>query len=136
MDDDRDPQLLVGLSFAVGALSGLAHLLQSKDLDGKPVLLTIRVLLGAILNSGLFGMAIVLIWCYSGFAASTHWAFVLGLSALAGLGGQGAIDQSLKGLQRLLRAWILRTAQNMSDDDDDDDEKPPRADHSPPDAAA
>jgi len=127
--DDREPFILVALSFTIGALGGLAALLRTKK---EPQPITRRDILSWMLNSGLFGMGIVLVACYSGWAPNTHWVFVLGASCLVGLGGLSMVEYTARAARELLRAWALRVTEKLPVPGEKDDRTdPPTTDTSP-----
>lgn len=70
-------------SFVLAAAAGLASLLRS------PVSLTTRVVASAVLNSGLVGLAISLVW-YSRFGDEIY--SLVGVCVLAGLAGMVTVN--------------------------------------------
>jgi hypothetical protein len=78
-------------AFCVAGLAGLAALLRS----GKP--LTWISVLTALLNSGLLGLGISLLW-YTKFREDVH--FLVGICLMAGLGGMNTVDWILAALKR------------------------------------
>jgi len=91
MDNTISPLGVFLASFGVSALAGLAALLRS----GKP--LTILGLLSAILNSGLLGLGICLLW-FTKFQDNIY--FLVGVCVMAGLGGMTTIDFALTALRK------------------------------------
>lgn len=77
-------------SFIVAALAGLAALLRS---GSKISLLGI---ISSLLNSGLLGLGISLIW-YTRFR--DNLCFLVGICLMAGLGGMTTVDFVLKALR-------------------------------------
>lgn len=81
-----DPLRIFASAFAVSSFAGLAALLRS----GKSI--TILAVCSAMLNTGMVGLAIALIW-YTKFKGSEeNIYFMIGLCVLSGLGGTTAID--------------------------------------------
>lgn len=101
--DDRSPHWLFSMSFTISSLAGVAALLRS----GAP--LTARVLVSAILNSGLFGLGIALVW-YENYGGANHPWFMLGVSLLAGLGGTSLLDFAFQAIREGLRVYATRIA--------------------------
>lgn len=79
-----EPLKIMGAIFVVCSLGGLASLLRSD----KPI--TVRLVMSALLNSGLIGLVIALVWWNS--YKDTNLYFLTGVSLLAGMGGATAID--------------------------------------------
>lgn len=77
-----DPLWLFILAFSVAAMAGVARLLRTSQL------ITFRLFLSAILNSGALGLCMALL-LFTWFKDNT-W-FLLGLCLLAGLGGMTAL---------------------------------------------
>lgn len=71
--------------FTISSLGGLAALLRS----GRS--LTGRVVLSAVLYSGIVGLVIGLVW-YQYFSGQDNIYFLIGVSGLAGLGGTTLLD--------------------------------------------
>lgn len=81
-----DPLRIFASAFAVSSFAGLAALLRS----GKSI--TCLAVVSAMLNTGMVGLAIALIW-YTHFKGSEeNIYFMIGLCVLSGLGGTTAID--------------------------------------------
>lgn len=83
--DDHDPYKLFTASYLLSSFAGLAALLRS----GAP--LSWRLGVSAFLNSGLFGVAVAMLWCELYGDVKYPW-FVLSISILAGLGGTSLLD--------------------------------------------
>lgn len=83
--DNVDPMTTFASASGLGSLAGLAHLLRS----GKPI--SVRNILSTILNSAISSLVIALIW-FSYFRANDNIYFLVGISALAGLGGTSVAD--------------------------------------------
>lgn len=81
--DPLDPLGVFASAFIVSALSGLAALLRS----GSE--LTRKAATSALLNSGLLGLGISLLW-YTKFQENVY--FLIGVCVLAGLGGMTTIE--------------------------------------------
>lgn len=85
-----DPLHVFAAAFAVSSFAGLAALLRS----GKP--LTVMVVASAMLNTGLLGLAISLIW-FTRFKSSEDAIYaMIGICVLAGLAGTSALDLLLQ----------------------------------------
>ena len=83
MDDPNkvyDPMHVFMASGGLSSFAGLAELLRS----GRPI--TPRAVIAAMLNSGLIGLALGLIW-YTYFLGMGNIYFLVGVCTLAGLGG-------------------------------------------------
>jgi len=80
-----DPYKLFWSAFGIASFAGLAALLRS----GKRV--TITAVMSAMLNTGLMGLAIALLW-YTKFADEKNLYFLIGVCLLAGLGGTTLMD--------------------------------------------
>jgi len=78
-------------AFAVSALAGLAALLRSTNK------LTVLAVISAILNSGLMGLGISLLW-YTKFQDNIY--FLIGICVLAGLGGMTTVDFVLTAIRK------------------------------------
>ncbi len=87
-----DPIWVFISTFAITSFAGLAALLRS----GKE--LTVRAIVSAMLNSGLLGLAIGMIW-YKYYFSDNVW-FLIGVSLLAGLGGMTVVDFLLQILRK------------------------------------
>ena len=85
MDSRPDAWQVLLACFTISSLGGLAQLLRS----GRAV--TRRMLLAAMLYSGLMGLVIGLIW-YNYFNGQDNLYFLVGVSGLAGLGGTTLLD--------------------------------------------
>lgn len=84
-------------SATLSSLAGVAWLLRS----GKPV--DWRSLTSAVLNSGLFGLVIALIW-WEKYAVNTPGGvfFLIGISVLAGLGGVTLVDFAVQAVKAIV----------------------------------
>lgn len=80
-----DPLKVFWSAFGIASFAGLAALLRS----GKK--LTWLAVFAAMLNAGLIGLAICLLW-YTKFRSEDNIYFLIGVCALAGLGGTTVID--------------------------------------------
>ncbi len=78
-------------AFAVSSLAGLAALLRSAN----P--LTTVTIVSSILNSGLMGLGISLLW-YTKFQENIY--FLIGICVLAGLGGMTTVDFVLSAIRK------------------------------------
>lgn len=85
MDDRLDAFHVLTSSFALSSVGGLAAILRSK------AKLTWRSVFAATLYSGLTGVTIALIW-YNKYQADGDLYFLMGVSALAGIGGVNVVD--------------------------------------------
>jgi hypothetical protein len=84
--DQLDPLRVFLSSFGVSSFAGLAALLRS----GKPI--SPLSVFSAMLNTGLVGLAIALIWYQQFRGSDANVYFLIGVCVLAGLGGTTAID--------------------------------------------
>lgn len=91
-----DPYLQFLATFSVSSFAGLAALLRSGEK------LNFRVVASAMLNSGFLGLVIFMCWGGGG-AAGNIWA-LMGISILAGLGGNTAIDFALSLFKSIVQA--------------------------------
>ena len=91
MEEPLSPFGVFVASTLVAGLSGLATLLRS----ATP--LTTKLVVSSLLNSGMLGLGISLIW-YARFADNT--AFLVGICVLSGLGGMASIDVVLAALRK------------------------------------
>ena len=71
-------------AFAISAFCGIAWLLRSS----QPI--NIRTFLSALLNSGMLGIVVALLW-FQYYSESTY--FLLGICGLAGIGGVTIVDK-------------------------------------------
>jgi hypothetical protein len=102
----RDPYTLFTASYLLSSFAGLAALLRS----GLP--LSWRLVASAFLNSGLFGVAVAMIWCELYGEIKYPW-FMLGVSILAGLGGTSLVDFAFQCFRESLRAYAERLQQSL-----------------------
>lgn len=91
MENDITPIGVFVASFAVAAFSGLAALLRSG------VKLSLLAVSSAILNSGLLGLGISLLW-YVHFRDNLY--FLIGVCLISGLGGMTTIDFVLAAIRK------------------------------------
>ena len=90
MEAEINPVWVFVSSFFVAAFAGLAALLRSvTPLSTKSVC-------SALLNSGLLGLAISLLW-YTKFQSNPF--FLIGICVISGLGGLLSVDFVLKAIQ-------------------------------------
>lgn len=83
MTDKINPLYVFLSAFGVSSFAGLAALLRAgKEVNGIAVL-------SAVLNSGMLGLAIALVW-YHKFQDNIY--FLIGICVLAGLGGATLVD--------------------------------------------
>lgn len=87
MAEEINPIGVFVSSFGVSAFAGLAALLRSGNK------LTRIGVISALLNSGLLGLAIALLW-YTKFQGNIY--FLIGTCVLSGLGGMASIEFVLK----------------------------------------
>lgn len=92
MAERFDPKLTLSAAFAISSLGGLAAMLRSNKQ------LTTRVVLSALLYSGMMGLSIALLW-YNYFDGSGNIYFLLGVSGLAGVGGTTVLDFVVQALK-------------------------------------
>ncbi len=85
MDEHFRPIEAFASVFGISSFAGLAALLRS----GKQ--LTWRAVASAMLNSGLLGLGIAMLWFKYYDGAQNIW-FLFGVSLLAGLGGTVMVD--------------------------------------------
>ena len=91
--DDPDPLKIFSAAGGIASFAGLAALLRS----GRP--LNYRSVATAVLNSGILGLAMAMLWF-------TYWRdniyFLVGLCALAGLGGVNMVEFALAVLKAVI----------------------------------
>lgn len=97
--------------FSVSSLAALSALLRS----GKP--LTWRNVISTMLYSGMFGLVIGLLW-YNYFDGANNVFFLIGVSGLAGLGGNSLIEFIVGGIAHGFNVH-LSTGQTESQEDKD-----------------
>lgn len=100
-----DPVRLIGYTFAVSSLAGLAALLRS----GQEI--TPRQLAAATLSAGLLGSGIMLVW-WDWMGGRFPW-FMMGVSLLAGLGGVNMLEFAIQLIQQAARAYVMRAADTL-----------------------
>jgi len=86
----QDPPTVFTATFAISSLAGLAQLLRS----GKE--LSRRNILSAMLNSGIFGLVIALVWWEKYSVEPQGIWFLMGVSLMAGLGGVTLLDFAIE----------------------------------------
>jgi len=108
----QDPPTVFGATFTISSLAGLAQLLRS----GKE--LSRRSIISAMLNSGIFGLVIALVW-WEKYAVEPNgvW-FLMGVSLMAGLGGVTLLDFVIE----MIRGTGKISIKLESDDDNDEPE--------------
>lgn len=84
-----DPLTIIVSAFALGSFGGLAALLRSRKE------LTWRNIFSAVLYSGMIATATALLW-FEYFSSRGNTLFVLGISALAGIGGATLVDFAMQ----------------------------------------
>lgn len=84
MTDGWTPLIIFASSFGIAALSGLAALLRSPANE-----LTALRITSSVLNSGLLGLGISLLWYIQ---LQENLYFLVGVCAIAGLGGMTTLD--------------------------------------------
>lgn len=96
-------------TFSLSSFAGLAALLRS----GQK--LSYRAVISAMLNSGLMGLVIFMTW-YNLYGPENMW-FLMGVSILAGLGGNTAIDFILTLAKKLIevKAGVAETTKENTD---------------------
>lgn len=80
-----DPLWIFISAFAIASFGGVAAKLRSKTE------LSVRVLFGAFLYSGICGLIVALAW-YEYFDGAGNIPFLLAISGLAGIGGANVLD--------------------------------------------
>lgn len=103
---ERDPYTLFTMSYLLSSFAGLAALLRS----GIP--LSWRLVISAFLNSGLFGVAVAMIWTELYGEIKYPW-FMLGVSILAGLGGTSLVDFAFQLIRESLRTYAQRLEKSV-----------------------
>jgi hypothetical protein len=102
MDDKLNPLYVFISAFGVSSFAGLAALLRA----GKEI--SKIAVCSAILNSGLLGLALALLW-YHKFQDNIY--FLIGICVLAGLGGATMVDFVLQ----IFKSGILSSALGVKD---------------------
>lgn len=100
VEEKFDPIRVMFTAFALASFGGLAALLRSEKV------LTLRAIFAATFYSGITGLIIGLLW-YNYFNAQGNIYFLLGVSALAGIGGTTVIDFLLQALLRMIKSGGL-----------------------------
>lgn len=101
--DDYGPLKVFICIFGISSLSGLASLLRSD----RP--LTPRSVFSAMLNAGILGMSIAMIWEL--VYGIRHVWFITGVSLIAGLGGTTLMDVLYLSIQGGLKIYVERLSQ-------------------------
>lgn len=104
---DQDPYRFLAYIFGVTSFAGLAAILRS----GQK--LTMRSVLSAVLNSGLFGVGIATLWMHL-YPDLQHPWFVVGVSLFAGLGGVSLMDFLYQACQNGFNIYVTRIAQGAA----------------------
>lgn len=91
MADTVSPIGVFAASFCLSGFAGLAALLRS----GKP--LNLLNVFSSLLNSGLLGLAMAMVW-YMRFQENIY--FLVGVCVLAGLGGMTTVDLVLTAIRK------------------------------------
>lgn len=86
----QDPPTVFAVTFSVSSIAGLAQLLRS----GKE--LNRRAVSAAMLNSGIFGLVIAMVWWEKYAVEPAGIWFLMGISAAAGLGGITLLDFAIE----------------------------------------
>lgn len=94
-------------AFGVSSFAGLASLLRS----GLP--LTRKSVASHMLNSGVLGLGISLLW-YSKMRDNVH--FLVGLCVLAGLGGMASVDMFVEFAKRFFGAMLAPSNKKSKND--------------------
>jgi hypothetical protein len=92
-----DPIKVFISCFAISSFAGLAALLRT----GKKI--TTTLVISAVLNSGLIGLCVGLLW-YTKFQDNIY--FLVGVCTLAGLGGATTIDFALSMFKSALKSKL------------------------------
>lgn len=92
-NDGYEAGKVILAAFGISSVGGLAALLRSK----RP--LTWRTIAAAFLYSGMMGTTIALLW-YNYFDGKGNTTFLLGISALAGIGGTTVADFIIQFMKR------------------------------------
>lgn len=103
-----EPMKVFASIFLLAAIGGVAALLRGK------ARLTARLVISACLNSGLIGLVIALIW-YSQYKDTNLW-FLIGISVLAGLGGNTTIGLGMLYLRKKFNLSGLEEGPEKSTD--------------------
>jgi hypothetical protein len=111
MGDNFNPLSVMSAAFALSSFGGVAALLRGE----QP--LTPRSILASLTYSGLAGLTISLLW-FKYFADNGNIYFLLGVSALAGVGGTTVMDFLIQSLLRTLGGGGLRTNFGQTPPDD------------------
>lgn len=100
------------VSFVIASVAGLARLLRSYPTNEQ---IPYRVYISAMLNSGVFGLIIALLWYHS---YSDNLTFLIGISALAGVGGITLFDFLLLFIQKKIGIKIVVDKKGGINDDE------------------
>ncbi len=119
MDEKYHPIAVLLSAFGLSSFAGIATLLRGNQV------ISLRVVLGAFLYSGLSGLVVALIW-FRYFDENGNIYFLLGVSALAGAGGTSVIDCLLQVFLRAVRTGDLGgPIRSVPDSKKEDDHAPP-----------
>lgn len=112
LQDKLGPLTVLLSAFTISSLGGLAALLRGqKELNW-------RIIVSAILYSGMMGLIIALLW-YTYFDGKGNIYFLLGVSGLAGMGGTTFVDFLIQVIKNGgLNITIDPGPKNKSEDDD------------------
>lgn len=99
MQEKLEPLQVFLSAFALSSFGGLAALLRGN----QP--LSVRLVVAAIAYSGLAGLTIALLW-YNYFSDQGNIYFLLGVSALAGVGGTTVIDFMVQALLKMMSGGL------------------------------
>ncbi len=99
MQEKLEPLQVFLSALALSSFGGLAALLRGN----QP--LSARLVIAAIAYSGLAGLTIALLW-YNYFSDQGNIYFLLGVSALAGVGGTTVIDFMMQMLFKLMSGGL------------------------------
>lgn len=108
MERAVEPQHFFGFTFGVSSFAGLAAALRANKK------LTPWGVITAMLNSGLFGLGLALVWVQN-FTVPENGAFVIGVCVFAGLGGNTMLDFALE----LVKKTVSAAAANAVKKEDD-----------------
>lgn len=103
-------------AFGISSFGGLAALLRS-DRD-----ITVRMVVSAMLNSGILGLVIALFW-YNYYEGKGNIYFLLGVSGLAGIGGMSILDLAVEMLNGRFGLTINIRRGKKSDASPEDDDR-------------
>jgi hypothetical protein len=110
MDNTVEPHQFFGLTFGVSSFAGLAASLRANKK------LTAWAVATAMLNSGLFGLGLALVWVQN-FTVPDNGAFVIGVCVFAGLGGNTMLDFALELVKKTISAAAASAVKRGGDDE-------------------